>query len=92
MQIFVRLSYRTITLEVEPSDTVEKVKRQIEAVSGIPTHVLRLTFANRVLYNANTLRERGISEAVTIHLYVPPSSQGNCSRCSKNYCPLSCAA
>lgn len=38
MQVFVKtLTGRTITLEIESTDTVEQIKNKIEAKEGIPT-------------------------------------------------------
>jgi len=75
MQIFCKTPCgRTITLEVEPSDSIEEVKRKFEDKEGIPACKLRLCFQGRHLKDARTLAEYEVKResCVQMGVLVPP--------------------
>lgn len=86
IQILIKTwSGKTITLNVEQSDTIEAVKKKIFLKLRMPPHFLSLVYSGKRLEDGRDLRSYNIQKHSTLHaVYSPTTIQVNLSSIQSN--------
>lgn len=81
MHIFVKsCTSKSITLAVDPSDSIAAVKRKLHAQQGIETDPQRLLFAGQQMDDKRTLQEYKVTDGSTVELFYRLRGNGRDSR------------
>lgn len=69
MFIFIKtLSGKTITFDLEATDTIASLKSKIKDRENVPVDQQRILFAGKELDDGNTLQSSGVSKEAILHL------------------------
>ena len=74
MQLFVKtITGRTVTLDVEPSDSIESMKVKVQDMTSVPFDKQLIVWQGALLENGYTLSDYNIGHECTIHMVLRPS-------------------
>jgi len=69
MQIKVKnLAGRVVDIDIEPTDTIERIKERVEQKEGIPPPQQRLIFGGKAMADEKTAADYNITAGNTLHL------------------------
>ena len=86
------LTGKEIEIDIEPSDTVERIKERVEEKEGIPPVQQRLIFGGKQMSDEKTARDYNIEGGTVLHLARIPGSRLSDIVCSPfTYPPGRCS-
>src|SRR5690242_16943429 len=71
MQIMIRTIHgKTVTIEAEPSNSIQDIKMKLWSKEGYPIHTTRLSYSGKILYDYRTLLECNITNSSTLYMHL----------------------